>query len=83
MDSDFTRVHYIRYADDFLVLVNGGKELAKNLKMEIGDFLRTKLKLELSEEKTLVTHMATESVRFLGYEIRKAHDNTAIVKNKN
>jgi group II intron reverse transcriptase/maturase len=83
MDSDFTRVQYIRYADDFLVLVNGGKELANTLKIEIGDFLRTKLKLELSEDKTLVTHMATESVRFLGYEIRKAHDNTAITKDKN
>jgi group II intron reverse transcriptase/maturase len=83
MDSEFTRVHYVRYADDFLVLVNGGKELANALKMEIGDFLRTELKLELSEEKTLVTHMESESVRFLGYEIRKAHDNTAIVKDKN
>jgi hypothetical protein len=83
MDSDFTRVHYIRYADDFLVLINGSKELADTLKMEIGDFLKTKLKLELSEEKTLVTHMASESVRFLGYEIRKAHENTAIVKDKN
>jgi retron-type reverse transcriptase len=83
MDSNFTRVHYIRYADDFLVLVNGGKELANTLKTEIGNFLKTRLNLELSDEKTLITHMGTESVKFLGYEIRKAHENTAITKDKN
>jgi len=83
MDADFTRVHYVRYADDFLVLVNGSKKLADTLKVEIGYFLKTKLSLELSEEKTLITHVATGSVRFLGYEIRKAHDNTAITKSKN
>ncbi len=83
MDSDFTRVHYVRYADDFLVWVNGSKELANTLKTDIGNFLKAKLNLELSEEKTLITHVATESVRFLGYEIRKAHDNTAISKSKN
>jgi group II intron reverse transcriptase/maturase len=83
MDSEFIRVHYIRYADDFLVLVNGNKELANTLKMEISDFLKTRLNLELSDEKTLITHLRTESVRFLGYEIRQAHDNTAITKGKN
>jgi group II intron reverse transcriptase/maturase len=82
MDSEFTRVHYIRYADDFLVMVNGSKELANTLKTEASNFLKTRLNLELSEEKTLVTHISSESVRFLGYEIRKVHENTAVTKDK-
>ena len=32
-------------------------------------FLRDSLKLELSHEKTLITHARTEAARFLGYEI--------------
>jgi group II intron reverse transcriptase/maturase len=83
MDADYTRVHYVRYADDFLVLVNGSKDLANTLKTEIGDFLKTKLNLELSKEKTLITHIGTENARFLGYEIQKAHNNTAISTDKN
>jgi group II intron reverse transcriptase/maturase len=78
MDTGFIRVHYVRYADDFLVMVNGSKAIASALKAEIGGFLKDKLNLELSEEKTLVTHLASNNVRFLGYEIQKAHDDTAI-----
>jgi len=81
MDSEFVKIHYVRYADDFLVMVNGNKEVANTLKTEIGDFLKTELKLELSEEKTLVTHLSSTHVRFLGYEIAKAHENTTITKN--
>lgn len=33
------------------------------------EFLRDTLKLELSSEKTLITHTKTEAARFLGYEI--------------
>jgi hypothetical protein len=34
-----------------------------------GAFLREELKLELSEEKTLITHARSEAARFLGYEV--------------
>jgi hypothetical protein len=76
--SEYIKVHYVRYADDFLVLVNGNKELASTLKAEIGEFLRDKLRLELSEEKTLITHVSSENIRFLGYEIGKSHEDSAI-----
>ena len=82
MDPEFIRVHYVRYADDFLVLVNGSKALTLSLKAKISEFLRDKLCLELSEEKTLVTHLASRNVRFLGYEIGKVHENTAISEQK-
>jgi group II intron reverse transcriptase/maturase len=80
MDSGYVRVHYVRYADDWLVLINGSKALASTLKAEIRDFLKDRLHLELSEEKTLITHLSSDNVRFLGYEIGKVHNDTSIVE---
>ena len=68
-DPDFRRLHYVRYADDFLLGFAGPREEAEEIKEEIRKFLADQLKLELSAEKTLVTHARTEMARFLGYEI--------------
>lgn len=68
MDSDFKRVRYVRYADDFLIGIIGSKADAIMLKQEITDFLANKMRLELSAEKTLITH-SEERAKFLGYEI--------------
>lgn len=81
--SEYVRVNYIRYADDFLVMVNGSKALASTIKAEIGEFLKSRLKLELNEQKTLITHLTTQRVRFLGYDIVKVRDKRAIRKDKN
>lgn len=64
------RNHLIRYADDFLILTNGPPTEAERLKMEFGDFLRKELKLELSPEKTLITHV-NDGYDFLGFHIRR------------
>lgn len=68
MDEDFRRLKYVRYADDFLCAVIGTKAEAEAIKKDIKVFLSEKLKLELSDEKTLITH-GTEPAKFLGYEI--------------
>jgi group II intron reverse transcriptase/maturase len=68
-DPTYRRLKYIRYADDFLLGFAGPKEEAEEIKDQLGTFLRDHLKLELSPEKTLITHARTESARFLGYEI--------------
>ena len=83
MDTGYIRVEYIRYADDFLVMVNGSKALASTIKAELGEYLRSKLKLELSEEKTLITYLSSHKVRFLDYDIAKVQDKTAIRRDKN
>ena len=49
------------------------KAEAEEIKREIRDFLRETLKLELSEEKTLITHTRTCAAKFLGYEIVSQH----------
>lgn len=68
MDSDYRRLKYVRYADDFLIGVIGSKEDSKRIKEDIKTFLESKLKLELSEEKTLITH-TEKPAKFLGYEV--------------
>lgn len=69
MDENFRRLQYTRYADDFLVGIIGSKADAEQAKADIGAFIRERLKLELSEDKTLVTN-ATDKARFLGFDIR-------------
>ena len=68
-DPDFRRLRYLRYADDFLLGFDGPKHEAEEITRHLGAFLRDHLKLELSAEKTLITHARTQRARFLGYEI--------------
>lgn len=68
MDADFRRLQYVRYADDFLISVIGSKPECETIKADITQFMREQLKLELSDEKTLITH-AQDKAKFLGYEI--------------
>lgn len=66
MDTEYKRVVYVRYADDFLIGVIGSKEDAKQVKIDVGEFIREQLHLEMSPEKTLITH-GNDFARFLGY----------------
>lgn len=74
MDGSYRRLKYIRYADDFILGVIGSKEDARQIKEDIKSFLSESLALELSEEKTLITHTG-KSAKFLGYEITVTRDN--------
>lgn len=69
MDENYKRMQYVRYADDFIIGVIGSKEDARTIKKDLGAFIADKLKLELSEEKTLITK-STDKARFLGYDVR-------------
>jgi len=80
MDENFRRLQYVRYADDFLISVIGSKAESEKIKSDIKEFMNDKLKLELSDEKTLITH-AQDKAKFLGYEIFIRKSN-ATKKNK-
>ncbi|QBD83740.1 group II intron reverse transcriptase/maturase [Ktedonosporobacter rubrisoli] len=67
-DPNYRRMYFVRYADDWLVGINGSKADATEMKAWLTTYLRDELKLELSAEKTLITH-ASNKVRFLGYDI--------------
>jgi group II intron reverse transcriptase/maturase len=75
-DPNYARLRYCRYADDFILGWAGSLEEAKIIRDEIASYLQDTLKLELSMEKTLVTHATTERARFLGYELKVSRDNS-------
>jgi RNA-directed DNA polymerase len=62
------KVNFVRYADDFIVTANT-KEIAEEAKELIKNFLMDK-GLELSDEKTLITHI-DNGFDFLGWNFRK------------
>ena len=62
------KVRFVRYADDFVVTA-AAPGVAKEAKAMVAEFL-TARGLELSEEKTLVTHVG-EGFDFLGWNFRK------------
>jgi len=68
MDSSYRKMKYVRYADDFVIGVIGSKSECERIKADITKFMQEMLKLEMSKEKTLITH-AQERAKFLGYEI--------------
>lgn len=83
-DTSFRRVHYARYADDFVIGIISSKEYAIRLKQEVKVFLEEVLHLRLSEEKTKITHAKHDKIHFLGYIItrRKNHMNILIDMDK-
>ena len=81
MDEEYRRLKYVRYADDFLIGVVGSLEECGQIKANITQFMKDKLKLELSAEKTLITH-AQEKAKFLGYEIT-VRNSKATKRDKN
>lgn len=68
-DPGYRRLRYVRYADDFLLGFTGPKAEAQAIKDQLRAFLQESLRLELSPEKTLLTHATAGAARFLGYDI--------------
>lgn len=78
MDPHFVRVQYIRYADDFVISIAGSHELATEIQTQVRNYLSDILKLEMSLEKTHLTHFTKKPIRFLGVSIL----NRGLAKNK-
>ena len=74
-DKEYKKIQYSRYADDFVIGVIGSKKDAEKIKMDVKNFLKNKLHLSLSEEKTKITH-ATKAVKFLGYDFKVMHSKS-------
>jgi hypothetical protein len=79
-DPGYRRLNYLRYADDTLLGFTGPRAEAEQIKQRLAAFLRDDLKLELSEEKTLITHARSGAARFLGYEITIQHDDRKLTR---
>ena len=78
---DDKKIKYVRYADDFLIAVNGNRQDCEKIKHELTEFISTTSKMELSQEKPLITHSNTPA-RFLGYDVRVRRDQQIKPKGK-
>ncbi|GAB6472594.1 group II intron reverse transcriptase/maturase [Bacillus cereus] len=81
--SNLKPAYFIRYADDW-VLITDTKENAIKWKHRISKYLNNKLRLKLSDEKTLVTNVTQKAAKFLGFEIkfRKKYDTEELRKKR-
>ena len=80
-DPNFRRLTYVRYADDFLLGFIGPKSEAEEIKAKIGNFLADRLRLEMSQAKTLITHGRSEKAR-LGYEVKVSQANDKLTRHQ-
>ena len=69
------RVYYVRYADDFLIGVNGPRRIAEELKQELQTFLLDELKLTLNSGKTKITR-SDQGAYFLGARLKRHTSRT-------
>ncbi len=67
-DPGFKRLHYVRYADDFLIGIVGTKEDAERTMEEVKAFVEGPLKLTVSVEKSRLAALE-DGVEFLGYGV--------------
>jgi hypothetical protein len=74
-DPDYRRLRYIRYADDTLFGLAGTKAEAEAIKAELSGVVQESIELELSDEKTVITHATHQRARFLNYEIGILRDD--------
>jgi group II intron reverse transcriptase/maturase len=81
-DPGYRRLKYTRYADDHILGFAGPKAEAEEIKAKLAQFLRETLGLELSDEKTLITHARTQPARFLGYHIIVQHSDTKLTNGR-
>jgi retron-type reverse transcriptase len=75
-NEDYRRAIYIRYADDFVILLASTRKYALSLKEKISSFLKEACGLELNELKTTLTK-TRDGFMFLGAKIKK-RDNSSV-----
>lgn len=72
MDPNFKRAIYVRYADDFVIMMTGHKKEAVKLREWVAYMLKTECGLTLNMEKTVISNTVTDSFQFLGADCRRA-----------
>lgn len=77
-DPRFKRINYLRYADDFIVLVIGNLKDCEMIRERLRVFIKTTCGLDLSLEKTEITR-TVKGFTFLGVECRKLKRNTTFL----
>lgn len=72
-DGSYSRIHYVRYADDFIIGVEGSARRAEEILDKVRAFTEEVLKLKFNPDKTGITKYSEKPVNFLGYSIMAPH----------
>ena len=72
-DDSYVRIQYVRYADDFIVGVQGNHKLASIILDKLSTFINDNLNLQLNQSKTGIIKYSTIPVKFLGFSIMAPH----------
>jgi nicotine oxidoreductase len=81
-DPEYISVKYLRYADDWIIGLCGNQTRAERIKQEVKTFLRDRLKLTLSDEKTHITNARNEEALFLGTTLTLGQGKEARIKHQ-
>ena len=79
-DTEYKRLYYCRYADDFIVGIIGSYQDAERVRQEMRRFIEETLKLTIAEEKSHIRHSKKGAI-FVGYEV-KTYSGDRVVKVK-
>jgi Type II intron maturase/Reverse transcriptase (RNA-dependent DNA polymerase) len=74
-DPNYRRLDYIRYADDFIVLVTGSFKDAKYIQNNIKEYIKANCVLELNQNKTVISNILNNEWSFLGAKMKKLKIN--------
>lgn len=77
IDSDFRRLFYVRYADDFLIGFTGPRKEAQDIYQALEETL-TGLKLEINHEKSRIYHSGERNIKYLGMYLRYYSHNQVV-----
>jgi len=69
-DPNFRRLLYVRYADDFVVLITGNKKDTQNIRSQIDEYLKVYCGLTLNLEKSTI-NILSKGFMFLGAYCKK------------
>lgn len=76
------RIHYTRYADDWILTTNLREQEVITLKEHITKWLKENLELDLDQEKTYITNLKKNKAKFLGFTLFRHKKNISRLKHK-
>lgn len=72
-DSTYVKINYVRYADDFIIGVEGSYEIAVAILEKVQTFINNQLGLKLNPDKTGIIKYSVVPIKFLGYKLMAPH----------
>jgi Type II intron maturase/Reverse transcriptase (RNA-dependent DNA polymerase) len=78
-EHNYRRLDYIRYAEDFIVLVSGSFKDAKFIQNNIKDYIKANCGLELNQNKTVISNILKDEWSFLGAKMKKLKINPELL----